>query len=105
MATPGRVRNVPSPLPSSTEKAPEVPLATARSARPSLLKSLTVAEHGLPPAAKSLRATNDTGWATAGAESAGQTASAAATTNHRFAEGLVIGFPPTSSTAATRPSE
>jgi hypothetical protein len=58
---------------------------------PIVLKSLTVAEQGLPPAAKSLRATADTGWAATGAESAGQTASAVATTSHSFAVGLIIG--------------
>src|SRR5439155_914174 len=64
-----KVRSSP---PSSTETVSERELATARSGTPSPLKSPTATDEGKRPDAKSLRATNDTVSASAGAGSVDQ---------------------------------
>src|SRR3989442_717044 len=91
----GAARKDPSPLPSSTETVPEPPLTTARSRTPSPLKSPTATDEGSrPPDAKSLRPTNDTVSASAGAGSVDQQINVAATSRNGLAEFLIISSPP-----------
>src|SRR3989442_14312970 len=80
---------VPSPLPSSTETSLESKLATARSGLPSPLKSPTATESGDRPAAKSLRAMNDTVWAGAGSGNVDRNNKAAPTSRDSRVEYLV----------------
>src|SRR2546426_470431 len=87
-----KVRSAP---PSSTETVSERELATARSGTPSPLKSPTATDEGSrPPDAKSLRPTNDTVSASAGAGSVDQQINVAATSRKGLAEFLIISSPP-----------
>src|SRR5207247_1999593 len=82
-----KVRSSP---PSSTETVSERELATARSGTPSPLKSPTATDEGQrPPDAKSLRPTNDTVSASAGAGSVDQQINVAATSRKGLAEFLI----------------
>src|SRR5439155_2513537 len=63
-------RNVPSPLPSSTETALELMSATTRSRTPSPLKSPMATPYGPVPAGASIRGKNDTVSPPAGPEDA-----------------------------------